>query len=75
MNERIEELYNLAHEEKPIVTLDTKTFEPIVHDGTYRVLNPEKFAELIINKCGEIADEHSDHAILSNPINKYFGVE
>lgn len=34
----------------------------------------EKFAELIIEKCGEIADENSERGILSAYIDKYFGV-
>ena len=59
MNERIKELVEQA---------ETKELG-------YYFFDKEKFAELIIKKCGEIADEHSDHAILSNPINKYFGVE
>ena len=34
----------------------------------------ELFAELIIEKCGEIADENSERGILSEYIDKYFGV-
>ena len=35
----------------------------------------KKFAELIIEKCGEIADENSERGIISAYIDKYFGVE
>jgi len=35
----------------------------------------EKFAELIIEKCGEIADNYVDHGIPSSAIDKYFGVD
>ena len=35
----------------------------------------KKFAELIIEKCGEIADENSERGIISAYIDKYFGVD
>ena len=40
-------------------------------------LNDElrEFAELIIAKCVEIADDYSDNGIIPTKINKYFGVE
>ena len=34
-----------------------------------------KFAELIIEKCGELADNYVEHGIPSSAIDKYFGVE
>jgi hypothetical protein len=34
----------------------------------------EKFAELIIEKCGDIADNSVDHGIPSAYIDEYFGV-
>ena len=71
MNERIEELYNLAHEEKPIVTLDPETFEPIVHDRTYRALNPEKFAELIVKECIDLCVDITS----GRNIEEHFGVK
>jgi len=34
----------------------------------------EKFAKLIIEKCGDIADDYVDHGIPSAVIDKYFGI-
>ena len=34
----------------------------------------EKFAKLIIEKCGDIADNSVDHGIPSAYIDEYFGV-
>ena len=35
----------------------------------------EKFVELIVKECGEIADNSVDHGIPSAYIDKHFGVE
>ena len=35
----------------------------------------EKFAELIIKKCGEIADCDVEYGIPSNAIERYFGIK
>jgi len=69
MNERIKELYEQAHDEKPLVTLDPETFEQIHHDKTYRILNPEKFAELIIQECIDLVNKERRNMshLLSNP--------
>lgn len=53
MNKHIRELYEQAHERKPVVVLDAETYEPTDKIGNggqpmyQRVFNPEKFAELI----------------------------
>jgi hypothetical protein len=43
-------------------------------DDGAKVKTLERFAELIIEKCGEIADENSERGIISAYIDKYFGV-
>lgn len=35
----------------------------------------EKFAELIIKECGDVADDYVEHGIPSAAINKHFGVK
>jgi len=37
--------------------------------------NVEKFAKLIIEECGDIADNYVDHGIPSSAIDKHFGVK
>ena len=37
--------------------------------------NQEKFAKLIIEECGEIADNSVDHGTPSADIDEYFGVK
>jgi hypothetical protein len=68
MNERIRELAEQAG-----LHLDKNG--DIIWSKTRYNFEVEKFAMLIIEKCGEIADDHSDHGIISYPIDKYFGVE
>lgn len=57
MNERLKELYEQAHEQKPIIVADPETCEPthkLGHGGVpmyHNVFNPEKFAELIVREC------------------------
>lgn len=34
----------------------------------------KKFAELIIQECGDVADNYVDHGIPSSAIDKHFGV-
>ena len=59
MNERIRELIEQAHEQKPVIVLDPVTCEPTHKIGNGGVpmyhseLNPEKFAELIVRECLE----------------------
>ena len=64
MNNRIQELAEQAAEY-------CKT-QPREMAGT---MWEKKFAELIIEKCGELADNYVDHGIPSSAIDKYFGVE
>ena len=57
MNERLKELLEQAHEQKPVIVLDPETCQPTHKIGNGGVpmyhseLNPEKFAKLIIQKC------------------------
>ena len=64
MNERIKELAEQAAEY-------CKT-QPREIAGT---MWEEKFAKLIIEKCGDIADNSVDHGIPSAYIDEYFGVK
>ena len=34
----------------------------------------EKFAKLIIEKCGDIADDYAEHGLPSVDIDSYFGI-
>lgn len=69
MNERVQKLIEQAHEQKPIMVMDPVTCEPIHKIGNggtlmyHKVLNPEKFAELIIKR---IIDNVECHASLFN---------
>jgi len=87
MNERIKELYEQAHDEKPFVTLDPATFEQIHHDEMIRLFNPEKFAELIVRECARCVTQPTIQAagqtefsmkalqdVLANDMKAYFGV-
>jgi len=68
MNERIRELREQAMEWVPnIADPDTKI----------RLLNAEKFAELIVRKCAELANEETSlpYDSYSEKIKKHFGVE
>ena len=57
MNERIRELIEQAHEQKPVIVLDPETCQPTHKIGNGGVpmyhseLNLEKFAELIVREC------------------------
>jgi hypothetical protein len=66
MNERIKELYEQATEEH------------ISNNMAWSELNPEKFAQLIIQKCCEISDEveRADLPVVASKFVKaHFGVE
>lgn len=63
MNERIRELAVQAGLEMCSCGCDMPTRQTV------------KFAELIIEKCGDIADNSVDHGIPSAYIDEYFGVE
>ena len=39
-------------------------------DQNNRIFSPEKFAELIIRECAEVAMEHEDRYINTNPIHQ-----
>jgi hypothetical protein len=62
MNERIRELYNQSLEEKyQYGGGDAKPGE--MYSNYITVLNPEKFAELIVRECVSIVAKRKDQAI------------
>jgi len=75
MNERIKELYNQSLEEKyQYGGSDAKPGE--MYSNYITVLNPEKFAELIVKECADIsnqAEKQCQHP--GTQILKHFGVE
>lgn len=88
MNERIKELYEQAHERKPVMVVDPQTGnviqagwinKPMYHNE----FNPEKFAELIIqeciDQCADIPDSRDEYdkgiRWAANQIKAHFGVE
>jgi hypothetical protein len=72
MNERIKEL---AKQAGFAMEIDDDPNSPPGWWGAGHNPTFEKFAELIIAKCVEIADDYSDNDIIPTKINKYFGVE
>ena len=67
MNERIRELIKQADEKF--------TCE---YNGTYTVFNKEKFAELIVNECANIAAKNQAENMnwnIAEIIKEHFGVE
>jgi hypothetical protein len=85
MNERISELFQQAHEQKPVIVMDPVTCQPTHKIGNGGVpmhrseLNPEKFAELIVRECLDWCNAHSrDDGTaqkIAESIKKEFGVE
>lgn len=92
MNNRIRELIEQAHERKPVIVLDPETCQPTHKIGNGGVpmyhseLNPEKFAELIVKECANIALKSGNIANKSElskaeanriyyKIQEHFGVE
>jgi hypothetical protein len=80
MNERIKELYNQSLEEKyQYGGSDAKPGE--MYSNYITVLNPEKFAELIVRECAKEAFEFwcsqddPTEGSAENHILKRFGVE
>lgn len=71
MNKRIEELAKQAG----LMCLYDYGPEEDPHAMVVGQKDMELFAELIIEKCGEIADENSERGIISAYIDKYFGVD
>lgn len=63
MNERIKEL-----------ALQAGLIYIMTPDKPYINEDLEKFALMIIEKCGDIADNSVDHGIPSAYIDEYFGV-
>ena len=81
MNERLKELYEQAHERKPVMVVDPQTGNPIQAGWANKPMygnefNPEKFAELIVKECADIADEYDGvGSTIVSRIKKHFGVE
>jgi len=78
MNERIQELYNQSLEEKyQYGGSDAKPGE--MYSNYITVLNPEKFAELIVRECADIGNKaYSDigtYGYIGEQIREHFGVE
>ena len=67
MNERIKELADEAAKYSAIM------FLPTGEDGD--ALFIQKFAELIIKECGDVADDYVEHGIPSAAIDKHFGIK
>ena len=69
MNERIKQLAEQANE------LDYETFDEYNHKTVQHYkFNKEKFAQLIVLKCAEIADT-AEPFLASDLIKQHFGVE
>lgn len=76
MNERIKELYNQSLEEKyQYGGSDAKPGE--MYSNYITVLNPEKFAELIIREMLVTCEDHPGWTgrMIGNQIKEHFGVE
>jgi hypothetical protein len=75
MNERIKELYNQSLEEKyQYGGSDAKPGE--MYSNYITVLNPEKFAELIVRECADMVDRAiSDGGVDGRILKEHFGVE
>ena len=72
MNERIEKLYEQAHDVEKVWLLP-ESIRDIGREGEVRTFNPEKFAELIVRECASMADfadkEPGEYVL------KHFGLE
>ena len=91
MNERIRELANKAgvdagqtianiicgDDEFKALVNEFNKLNQATRECIYKLIeqNQEKFAKLIIEKCGDIVDNSVDHGIPSAYIDEYFGVE
>ena len=82
MNDKIKELAEQSYEAATITTIDPFTQEVVVDfiDGTKPFFNQEKFAELIVRECADVANEHNDQAEgvtlgVGRALKKHFGVE
>jgi hypothetical protein len=77
MNERIKELYNQSLEQKyQYGGSDSKPGE--MYSNYITVLNPEKFAELIIQECAGLVEDYYDEDtkyLAGHIIRKHFGVK
>jgi len=76
MNERIKLLFEQAHIQPPATRSGQFTFTPP------KTFSPEKFAELIVRECGEVAWQHTPDTeeleyshLIKDKILERFGVE
>ena len=68
MNPRIQEFYEQALEQH------------VSNNSAWEDLNPEKFAELIVRECADVANQHMEHNEgtdynVGGKIKQHFGVE
>jgi hypothetical protein len=78
MNERIRELYDQALETKFDYGGGVGIKPGEYYSNYITVLNPEKFAELIVRECANIANagiDPNDNYLIGDDILEHFGVE
>lgn len=85
MNHRLDELYEQAYEQKPLMVANPETFEiehKVGNGGRLmytREFNKEKFAELIIKECANVGSRSmypdTDPDYVGRKIKQHFGVE
>lgn len=76
MNGRIKLLAEQAYELKQNMVIDPTTYEMVPGKTYSKVLNQEKFAELLIQKCAMIGNYAYDGGEYPGKmIKEYFGVE
>lgn len=71
MNERIKELMTQA-------TVEVRSHGAFGESERYNKLDPEKFAELIVRECADIANSHYECKVAGYPgdkIEEHFGVK
>ena len=70
MNERIKLLFEQAHIQPPATVSGQFAFTPP------KTFSPEKFAELIVQKCANIGQQYADgNYEVYNQILEHFGME
>jgi len=71
MNEKIRLLFEQAHIQPPVERNGQFAFTPP------KTFSPEKFAELIVQECASICEEHPAWTgrMIGNQIKEHFGVE
>ena len=79
MNERIQQL---ADQLGPIATIGnwgrvewTDNVYPQLGDQLYAAIDLQKFAELIVKECAEVAEDYDGAHYVGTAIKQHFGVE